>query len=203
MKTRRFFVSLLLTAMFSFSLFNITAFASNNLQPYVPGGQPSVSAPGQQNPSDNTSGRDYAGELFQSTEIVTDPGVNQAVSTVTKWVSVLVTLVLSFFPLVCTIQAVIDVVCIVLEPVAVLVAKVPFPINSKEAMGITGIQREGAQGVENIDLKGQNPVVCYFVKRGWTLFFGVVFCLLLGTGLLFDIIFFAANHVVGWISGII
>lgn len=208
---KRVLMCALLTAVCCFTTFSTVAFAENNLVPYEPGGRTGVSTSPSQANSASDDVHDYAGELFEHTTIVKDPGVSSVVQTISQVASVFLTFIVGVLPVLLTIQILVDIVCILLKPAALLMSRFPFQLNADEAIMVTGIQFVGGSGegdaratnIEKVDLKGENPVLFYVKRRFIAILFAIIMCMLLGTGLMFDIVFWIANHVISWIAGIL
>lgn len=187
------------------------AFAENSLVPYEPGGQTATSSATPAQSGNDDGVHDYAGDLFEHTVITKDPGVSSIVQTVSQVASVILTFIIGVLPVLLTVQILVDIVCILLKPAALLMSRFPFQINADEAIMVTGIQFVGGSGegdaratsIEKADLKGENPVLFYIKRRLIAILFAIIMCMLLGSGLMFEIIFWVANHVVSWIAGIL
>lgn len=195
-------------------MFSVQAFADNNLVPYNPGGTSAVTesggtptggASGQGNSSEPT---DYAGQLFQETQIMENETVNATVGAIAKVASALITLVLGAITSILSIIMVIDICCLLIKPLTGLLAKLPIQLFSDEVSAITGIQytgnTEGGGGatVEKVDLKGKPAFFYYIEKKAVTIIPAIIILILLGTGLLFKGVFFVSNHVVSWFAGL-
>lgn len=200
-----------LFAIVCWCILTVTALAdSPELVPYDPGAV--ASAPAADTtvaPSNSNEPVDYAGQLFTDTQFQQTPEVEGIVSTIANAASWLVTLVIGAIAPIMTIQLVIDMVCILLRPAAELCAHLPIQIVSDLCISITGIQFVGSGGnggsgtsIEKADLKKENPFIFYIRNRLVTIVLAVIIFILLGSGLLFKIVFFLANTVVGWIAGL-
>lgn len=199
---------MMLCCMFMFSM---SAYADNELVPYNPGNTTSTAA---NNTSTGTSASndsgptDYAGQLFQETQIMENETVNATVQTIAQIASGLITLVLGAITSVLSIIIVIDICCLLIKPLTGILAKLPIQLFSDEVSAITGIQytgnTEGGGGatVEKVDLKGKPVFLYYIEKKAITIIPAVIILILLGTGLLFKGVFFVANVVVSWFAGL-
>lgn len=214
MNLRKRMTAILLAVLSSFYILGAFAYADNNLVPYNPGTQTETPAATTSETTATTTTSDgtpdYASDLFEHTTISADPSVASTVQTISSVASWILTFVISVLPILLTIQLLIDIVCILLKPAAVLFSHFPFQVNADEEIMVTGIQYVGGGGegeakstsIEKVDLKGESPVLFYVKKRIITILFAVVMCTLLGTGLLFKLIYWASNHIVSWIAGI-
>lgn len=193
-------------------MFSMSAFADNNLVPYNPGGTITVA---DSNTSAGTAGNtggeptDYAGQLFQETQIMENETVNATVSAIANVASALITLVLGAITSILSIIMVIDICCLLIKPLTGLLAKLPIQLFSDEVSAITGIQytgnTEGGGGaaVEKVDLKGKPAFLYYIEKKAVTIIPAIIILILLGTGLLFKGVFFVSNVVVSWFAGLL
>ncbi len=205
MKTKQI-VCLFIALVCGAVLFSLSAFAADNnsLTPYTPGGsQVEQSTVG----SSSNPAPDYAGQLFQNPELSQNETVNKAVTSVAKVASALITLVLGVITSILTIQMVIDICCILIKPLTSLLATLPFQVFNDEVTEITGIQYVGNTGekgssgtVEKVDLKGKPAFFYYLEKRALIIIPAIIILILLGTGLLFDGVFFIANKVVALVD---
>lgn len=210
MKNRRIFCMIFMMLCCVFML-NIVAVAANDLVPYNPGGQTTTSgttAPESDTESSGSGIQDYAGQLFLETKInenETVTGVVQTISNVASW---FITFVLGAITSILTIIMVIDICCLLIKPLTGLLAKLPIQLFSDEVSAITGIQyvgntEGGSTGtVEKVDLKGKPAFFYYLEKKALLIIPAVVILILLGTGLLFDGVFFVANCVVTWFANL-
>lgn len=194
--------------------FSMTAFA-DGLVPYeggtatsAPSANTGVGTSGNKDAADNT--HDYAGEIFSSGTYTEDPTVTNTVDTIAKVSSWVITLVVGAIPHLLAIVIVIDLVCLLLPQINTLLAGIPIKLYSDTVTEINGIQFTGngdgnAAGgtAEKKDLKGYSKYLYYFKTKVPELILAFVMFLLLYTGLLFKLIFFVANHIVGWIDGLI
>lgn len=185
-------------------LFSLSAFAesNDNLVPYTPSGtQVDQSVGTVVDESNGTT--DYAGQLFQGTELSKNETVSGVVNMTAKAASALITLVLGVITSIITISMVIDICCLLIEPLTGLLSKLPIKLFSREVSAITGVQyvgnTEGAatETVEKVDLKGKPAFFYYIEKKALLIIPALILLTLLGTGLLFDGIFFVTNKVVG------
>lgn len=211
MKLRKL-LGVLLCSMLAWCSICMTAFADNELIPYepsssveVPGETTSSPAPAQSQEASSTP--DYTSGLFQAPQIIEDETVSGITNTITNIASLIITAALSIAPVLLAIQMVIDVICIVLKPAALLFARLPFQVNSDEAIMVTGVQFTGtgennSSNVEKKDLNGENPVLFYLKSRIVTIILVFTLLVLLGTGLLFKGVFFLANTIAGWFAGL-
>lgn len=199
---------MMLCCMFMFSM---SAYADNELVPYNPGSTTSTAANNTStgtSTSNDSGPTDYAGQLFQETQIMENETVNATVQTIAQIASGLITLVLGAITSVLSIIIVIDICCILIKPLTGILAKLPIQLFSDEVSAITGIQytgnTEGGGGaaVEKVDLKGKPAFLYYIEKKAITIIPAVIILILLGTGLLFKGVFFVANVVVSWFAGL-
>ena len=211
MKLRRTLGALFIAAI-SWCMLCTTAFADNELIPYEPGSStsssqmPSASVPHSTQKPEETSQIDYTGNLFQKPQIVKDETVAGVTSTITEIASKIITAAISIVPVLLTIQILIDLLCILFKPIALFFSRLPLQINSDEVIAVTGIQFVGTDkdkgtNIEKKDLK-ENAVLYYFKSRLITIILVMTVFVLLGTGLLFQGVFFIANAVTGWIAGL-
>ena len=186
-------------------LFSTSVLAANNLVPYDDTSQSSsVTAVTASTPEDSVKEpHDYAGEIFQDVKYSEDPAVTGAVSSVAKVLSWIITFVIG-------ILMVIDIVCLLIKQVNVLLAGLPIQLYSDTVIEINGIQfvgtgegNKGTTNVEKKDLKGQSKFLYYIKSKFFDILIAVTLFLLLHTGILFNVIFWIANRIVGWIDGLI
>lgn len=186
---------------------SMSAFAANDLTPYQPGGTTEQSTPTTPTtPSGGNNGGngvpDYAGQLFQETEISPNETVQGVVSSISNVASALITFVLGALTSILTIGIVIDICCLLIKPLTSALAKLPIQLFSDEVSAITGIQYTGSTeggsntSVEKVDLKGKPVFLYYLEKKAFLIIPSVVILILLGTGLLFKGVFFVSNHIV-------
>lgn len=193
-------------------LFSTSVLAANNLVPYDDTSQSSsattstVSTPGDSSKEPH----DYAGEIFQDVKYSEDPAVTGAVSSVAKVLSWIITFVIGVVPYVMGILMVIDIVCLLIKQVNVLLAGLPIQLFSDTVIEINGIQfvgtgegNKGTTNVEKKDLKGQSKFLYYIKSKFFDILIAVTLFLLLHTGILFNVIFWIANRIVGWIDGLV
>ena len=149
---------MMLCCMFMFSM---SAYADNELVPYNPGSTTSTAANNTStgtSVSNDSGPTDYAGQLFQETQIMENETVNATVQTIAQIASGLITLVLGAITSVLSIIIVIDICCLLIKPLTGILAKLPIQLFSDEVSAITGIQytgnTEGGGGaaVEKVDL---------------------------------------------------
>lgn len=210
MRKKHILCTFLVFMCFVFTL-GISAFATNDLVPYSPGGQDvSSSADSVESDTGTSSGvHDYAGELFLETKIEETEAVTNMITAIANVASWLITLVLGTLTSILTIIMVIDICCLLIKPLAGLLAKLPIQVFSDEICAITGIQytgnTEGASTgtIEKVDLKGKPAFLYYLEKKALLIIPAVIILILLGTGLLFDGVFFVANNVVSWVAGLL
>lgn len=207
MKLKKIAVALIISLVGLFT-FNLVTFAENNLIPYDGGaaGGASAAETGTKPATDaiNT-------DLFEDVHIVKDPNVASTTKTIANVVSIVITFIISVMPVLLALQLVLDMACILLKPLAVTVARFPCcQLNSDEAIAVTGVaytgrgEHGGGTGATApADLKGRNPMVFYLYSRLKTVIFATVMCILIGTGLLFNLILAISNHIVSWIAGLI
>lgn len=193
-------------------LFSTSVLAANNLVPYDDTSQSSsVTAVTVSTPEDSVKEpHDYAGEIFQDVKYSEDPAVTGAVSSVAKVLSWIITFVIGVVPYVMGILMVIDIVCLLIKQVNVLLAGLPIQLYSDTVIEINGIQfvgtgegNKGTTNVEKKDLKGQSKFLYYIKSKFFDILIAVTLFLLLHTGILFNVIFWIANRIVGWIDGLI
>lgn len=210
MKLRRL-AGALLIAMVTWCSLCVTAFADNELVPYDPSSNVSstttIESQSTSSTSKGSSTPNYTEGLFQEPQIVKDETVTGITNTVTDVASIVITFAISVAPVLLAIQMVIDFLCIVFKPIALVFSRMPFQINSDEVIMITGIQFTGtgennSSSIEKKDLKGENPIVFYLKNRIVTIILVFTVLVLLGTGLLFKGVFFLANTIAGWIAGL-
>lgn len=211
MKLRRTLGAFFIAAI-SWCMLCTSAFADNELIPYEPDSAasssqlPSTSGTPGTTKSENTSQTDYTGDLFQKPQIVKDEAVAGVTSTITEIASKIITAAISIVPVLLTIQILIDLLCILFKPIALFFSRLPLQINSDEVIAVTGIQFVGTgegtgTNIEKKDLK-ENAVLFYFKSRLITIILVMTVFVLLGTGLLFQGVFFIANTVTGWIANL-
>lgn len=210
----RYLAVLLLSAMIWIMTCGLTAMAEGNLVPYDgPSSSQSstVSTPQQSSGQSTTSTpRDYAGEVFKDIQYSEDPAVTSAVSSVAKVLSWVITFVVGVVPYVMSILMVIDIVCILIKQANVLLAGLPIQLFSDTVIEINGIQfvgsgegNKGSTNVEKKDLKGQSRFLYYIKSKLFDIIIAITLFLLLHTGILFNVVFWVANHIVGWIDGLV
>lgn len=190
--------------------FGMTAFAGG-LVPYEggsSGSSPSTSANAGTDNQDDV--HDYAGEIFSSMTYTEDPTVTKTVNTIAQVTSWVITFVVGTMPHLLAIVMVVDLVCLLLPQINSLLAGAPIKLYSDTVTEINGIQftgnsENGASGgtTEKKDLKGYSKYLYYFRTKLPELIFAFAMFLLLYTGLLFKLVFFVVNHIVGWIDGIV
>lgn len=192
-------------------MFNVSAFADNNLVPYNPGSSSSVTSEsttsGAETSSDSGT-KDYAGQLFQETQIMENETVSGAVNTIANFASMLITLVLGAITSILAIIMLIDICCLLIKPLTGILAKLPIQLFSDEVSAITGIQYVGntegsSTTVEKVDLKGKPAFLYYIEKKALLIIPAIILLILLGSGLLFKGVFFVANIVVSWFEGLL
>lgn len=122
----------------------------------------------------------------------------------------IITFVIGVVPYVMGISMVIDIVCLLIKQVNVLLAGLPIQLYSDTVIEINGIQfvgtgegNKGTTNVEKKDLKGQSKFLYYIKSKFFDILIAVTLFLLLHTGILFNVIFWIANRIVGWIDGLI
>lgn len=193
------------SCMFCFVLLGVSAFAANDLTPYQPGGTTEQSTPSTPTtPSGGNGGDvpDYAGQLFQGTELTPNETVQGVVDSISNVASALITFVLGALTSILTIGIVIDICCLLIKPLTSALAKLPIQLFSDEVTAITGIQYTGSTeggsntSIEKVDLKGKPVFLYYLEKKAFLIIPSVVILILLGTGLLFKGVFFVSNHIV-------
>lgn len=211
-KLKRLFACLCLNILCGLFAFSGAAYATTSLVPYE----------SQQATQQGTAGnagtaqtgddvKDYAGDVFVAGEIKKTDAADSAVQTISNVASVILTFVVGVVPTLLTIQILIDIVCVLLKPAAVLLSHAPIQITSDEEIMITGIQFVGGTGqgeaqatsIEKADLKGENPVLFYLKRRLVTIILSVTMCVLLSTGVLFKVVYWVSNHIVSWIAGLV
>lgn len=211
-RKRRYLAVLLISAMFWILTCGITAMAESNLVPYEgPPSQTSTTTSTQSTPEGTESQpRDYAGEVFKDVQYTEDPAVTSAVSSVAKVLSWIVTFVIGVVPYVMGILMIIDIVCLLIKQVNVLLAGFPIQLYSDTVIEINGVQfvgtgdgNKGTTNVEKKDLKGQSKFLYYIKCKVFDIIIAITLFLLLHTGILFNVIFWVANRIVGWIDGLI
>lgn len=213
-KIKRLFACFCMCIMCSIVTFSSVAYATNTLIPYE--SQPAVqdSTPGAGDGQGNNQTNEdikYAEDIFTVGELKKTDAADSAVETVSNIASIILTFVVGVVPILLTIQILIDIVCILLKPAAVALSHAPIQITSDEEIMITGIQFVGGTGqgeaqstsIEKVDLKGENPVLFYLKRRLVTIILSVTMCILLSTGVLFNVIFWVSNHIVSWVAGLI
>lgn len=212
MKKKMYVFSLFACFMCWIGLFSTSVLAVNNLVPYDDTSQSSsVTAVTASTPEDSVKEpHDYAGEIFQDVKYSEDPAVTGAVSSVAKVLSWIITFVIGVVPYVMGILMVIDIVCLLIKQVNVLLAGLPIQLYSDTVIEINGIQfvgtgegNKGTTNVEKKDLKGQSKFLYYIKSKFFDILIAVTLFLLLHTGILFNVIFWIANRIVGWIDGLI
>lgn len=211
-RKRRYLAVLLISAMFWILTCGVTAMAESSLVPYEgPPSQTSTTTSGQ-SPSGGTESqpRDYAGEVFKDIQYSEDPAVSSAVDSVAKVLSWIITFVVGVVPYVMSILMVIDVVCLLIKQVNVLLAGFPIQLYSDTVIEINGVQFVGtgegsksSTNVEKKDLKGQSKFLYYIKCKVFDIIIAITLFLLLHTGILFNVVFWVANQIVGWIDGLV
>lgn len=206
MKTKQI-VCLFIALVFGATLFSLSVFAAdNNLTPYTPGGSQVEQDTDSSSSGGGKNTPDYAGQLFQETEFSKNETVTEVTTTIAKIASAFITCVLGVLTSLLTISMVIDICCLLFKPLTRILAKAPIQLFTDEVSAITGIQyvgnTEGAasENVEKVDLKGKPAFLYYLEKRALLIFPAVIILILLGTGLLFDGVFFFANKIVAVID---
>lgn len=207
MKIKRI-LSVFVVVLMCLSMFSLQVFAENNLVPYDGGGAASAApeTPGATNPG-GANGQ-LNTDLFAEVHIVKDENATAAANQIANVASIIITFIISVMPILLSLQLVLDMACILLKPLAVAVSKFPCcQLNSDEAIAVTGVGYAGkggnAGGAPPTDLQGKNPMVYYVYSRLKVVIFATVMCILIATGLLFNVVLFVANHIVTWIAGLI
>lgn len=207
MKSRRFFCYFFAIAMLYISMFSVQVYAENNLVPYDPGGQQATS---QQSPSGGENTSNYTDGLFQDITISRTDQVDGAINSVGSIISVVITFIIGVSALFFALQFVLDIACILIRPVAVLVAGLPIELNSAEAIAATGVPYSGAGAKSGAapaapahdDAKG-HPLLFFLRKRLYVFFIAMLMFTLIGSGVMFKVLSFAINHIVSWISSMV
>lgn len=144
---------------------------------------------------------DYAGDLFGDVKLDKDDSYAQpAIDALRRVVSIVVSIAISFLPLWIVLNTVIDVLCILAEPIMWMFANVvPIQLFSNEVSQVTGVQFAGKNAnaaTQTVDLKDQNKFVWYLRQKLVTTLFAMLMIVLVSTGIYFDILNWVINGIV-------
>lgn len=193
-----------------------TAFADGNnaLVPYVDENGQQVATGDATN---NGSLHDYAGEIFSTPELHTDPSVSAAVKSVQNIFSKVLTFIAGIAATLFGAQIVIDMLCLEIKPLTVGLSKLPVQLYSSTVETLTGIAYTGATngnsggtaapaaptGADGKQLSSKDKLFYYLKERIVLIFFVLLFMTLVYSGVLFKLIYWIINYIVTWIGGIV
>lgn len=144
---------------------------------------------------------DYAGDLFGDVKLDKDDSYAQpAIDALRRVVGIVVSITISFLPLWIVLNTIIDVLCILAEPIMWLFANVvPIQLFSSEVSQVTGVQFAGKNAnsaTQTVDLKDQNKFIWYLRQKLVTTLFAMLMIVLVSTGIYFDILNWVINGIV-------
>lgn len=151
---------------------------------------------------------DYAGDLFGDVKLDKDDSYAQpAIDALRRVVGIIVSIAVGFLPLWIVLNTIIDVLCILAEPIMWLFANViPIQLFSNEVSQVTGVQFAGKNATpatQAVDLKDQNKFIWYLRQKLVTTLFAMLMIVLVSTGIYFDILNWIINGIVSVIVSLL
>ena len=151
---------------------------------------------------------DYAGNLFGDVKLDKDDSYAQpAIDALRRVVGIIVSIAVGFLPLWIVLNTIIDVLCILAEPIMWLFANViPIQLFSNEVSQVTGVQFAGKNATpatQAVDLKDQNKFIWYLRQKLVTTLFAMLMIVLVSTGIYFDILNWIINGIVSVIVSLL
>lgn len=162
---------------------------------------------------------DYAGEIFDVPEVHTDPSVRAAVASIQNILSKALSFIAGVAVTIIGAQIVIDMLCLVLKPLAVGLSKLPIQVYSDTVASLTGIAYTGPAnanggtaaaapapapaGADGKDMSSKDMILFYVKKRIILIALALFFMTLIYSGVFFRLMFWLINHLVSYVDGVV